>query len=142
MVTRLLFIAALGAAIGCGAAEPRPDAPKTTVGRPPPDEPPPSTANVRIEVIDDQPLARPRAETARPLKRDNSRITLDVRDARVVDVLRMLAEHGDFDLIVDDDIQGRVTLRLANVTVDEAFEVVLSTHGLGWESRSGVVLVD
>ncbi len=70
------------------------------------------------------------------------RIDLDVRDADVHDVLRLIAEVGRINLVVADGVKGRVTVKLRNVPWTDALAVVLRTHGLGQEREGGVLLVD
>src|SRR5277367_6104763 len=40
------------------------------------------------------------------------KITLDVRDMNIVDVIKFLAEKGDFNVIVWPSVEGRSTLLL------------------------------
>lgn len=70
------------------------------------------------------------------------KIDLDVRDADVHDVLRLIAEVGRVNLVVADGVSGRVTLKLRAVPWTDALAVVLRTHGLGSEREGGVLLVD
>ena len=44
--------------------------------------------------------------------------------------LRFLADLGEVNLVVGDDVKGSVTLQLHRVTWDEAFYAVLSQDGL------------
>lgn len=70
------------------------------------------------------------------------RIDLDVRDADVHDVLRLLAETGRVNLVVADAVRGRVTVKLRNVPWTAALEVVLRSHALGHERDGNILLVD
>lgn len=74
-------------------------------------------------------------------KAEGRRVTLDIIRADLHDVLRMLAEQGHLNLVVDDEVQGTVTLRLRNVPWKQALETVLSSHGLGREVRGNVMRV-
>lgn len=56
--------------------------------------------------------------------------------------LAFLAEAGDVNLVVGDDVKGEVTLQLHQVTWDEAFQTVLALDhllavqsGSTWEIR-------
>jgi type IV pilus assembly protein PilQ len=44
--------------------------------------------------------------------------------------LQLIAEEGDFDLVVSDAVQGTITLRLDDVTWEQALAVVLRMRGL------------
>jgi type II secretory pathway component HofQ len=58
------------------------------------------------------------------------RITLDFKDADIVNVLRMLSEIGGENIVVTDDVKGRMTVRLVDVPWDQAFDVVVQTNHL------------
>ena len=58
------------------------------------------------------------------------RITLDFKDADIVNVLRMLSEIGGENIVVTDDVKARTTLRLVDVPWDQALDVVLQTSRL------------
>jgi type IV pilus assembly protein PilQ len=44
--------------------------------------------------------------------------------------LQVLAEEGHFNLVVSDSVQGKITLRLRNVTWQQALDTVLRLKGL------------
>jgi type II secretory pathway component HofQ len=69
------------------------------------------------------------------------RVTLDVVKADVHSVLRLLAEVGRVNLVVADEVQGTVTLRLRDVPWTQALEVVLASRGLGQERLGNVLRV-
>ena len=58
------------------------------------------------------------------------RISLDFKDADVVNVLRFLSDIGGENLVITDDVKGRMTLRLVDVPWDQAFDVVLEMNRL------------
>jgi len=66
-------------------------------------------------------------------------VSLELQDADVHGVLRLLAEVGGFDVAVGEGVKGKVTLRLDRVAWDQALDVVLRTHGLQ-ARREGRVL--
>ena len=59
------------------------------------------------------------------------RVSLDFKDADIVNVLRLLSEIGGENVVITDDVRGRITLRLVDVPWDQAFNIVLATNGLG-----------
>jgi type II secretory pathway component HofQ len=73
--------------------------------------------------------------------RDSKRITLDVVRADLHDVLRLLAEKGGLNVVVADEVRGKVTLRLRDVPWRQALDTVLASHGLGQELRGNVLRV-
>jgi len=58
-------------------------------------------------------------------------ISLDVQDAEVRSVLRLLADTADMNLVVADSVKGKVTLKLTNVPWDAALRVVLASKAFG-----------
>jgi len=69
-------------------------------------------------------------------------ISIDVKDADVHNVLRLLADVGQINLVVSDSVSGRVTLKLKNVPWHQALDVVLKARGLGQERNGNVIQVD
>ena len=81
-------------------------------------------------------LGLARAGGATPADRP---VSLELQDADVHGVLRLLAEVGGFDVAVGEGVKGKVTLRLDRVAWDQALDVVLRTQGLQ-ARREGRVL--
>ena len=67
------------------------------------------------------------------------RISLDLQDADVLGVLRLLAEVGGVNVAATDDVKGKVTLHLTRVPWDQALALVLRLGRLE-ASREGDVL--
>ncbi len=55
---------------------------------------------------------------------------LDVKSADLRDVLRLLADSGKINIVVADDVTGRVTLRLKKVPWDQILCTVAAVHKL------------
>lgn len=68
--------------------------------------------------------AEPSAPSPRPL------VDLELQDADIHAALRFLADAGDVNLVVDDRVQGTITVRLRQVTWEDAFAAVLASKGL------------
>ena len=66
-------------------------------------------------------------------------VSLDLQDADVHGVLRLLAEVGGVDVAVGDEVKGKVTLRMSGVPWEQALGTVLRLHGLDVR-RDGRVL--
>lgn len=69
------------------------------------------------------------------------RITIDVKDADILNVLRLIAEVSGTNVIASDDVKGKVTIKLRNVPWDQALDVVLKVKGLGQDRRGGIIRV-
>lgn len=68
-------------------------------------------------------------------------VSLDLRDAEVLDVLRMLAEVGRVSVIATEDVDGTITIRLQDMPWEEALTVVTSSLHLAWQRQGDVVRV-
>lgn len=68
-------------------------------------------------------------------------ISLSLKDADLVEVLRSFAELGDFNLILQPGIRGTVTVELKDVPWDQALAQILKINGLGMEITGGKVRI-
>ena len=70
-----------------------------------------------------------------------ARVSIDFKDADVLDVMRLMAEVGDFQLVADPGLSCKLTLKLKEVPLQTAFDVVLRSCGLGSDEDGGIVRV-
>ena len=77
-----------------------------------------------------------------PQSSSQKKISLDFQNANLHDVLRILAIEGHFNFVVTDDVHGQVTLRLSEVTWQQALRVVLQAHGLVLRRQGSIVFVN
>src|SRR3990172_5154885 len=75
-----------------------------------------------------------------PGSTEETLIDIDVREADVQDVLRLLAEVGGFNLAADPGVSCKATLKLKQVPWPQVLELVFRTCGLEQE-RLGENLV-
>ncbi|MCC6758275.1 MAG: hypothetical protein IT395_01445, partial [Candidatus Omnitrophica bacterium] len=69
------------------------------------------------------------------------KITLDVRDMSVIDVLRFLALKGDFNLVTSSVVQGRATFYLKSVTIKDALNIAVLSNKLAFAIDNDIVNV-
>jgi type IV pilus assembly protein PilQ len=69
------------------------------------------------------------------------KIDLDMMDANISDVLRLLAEVSNLNVIASDDVVGQITLRLKGVPWDQAFDIILKSKDLDMVMEGNVVRV-
>jgi len=74
-------------------------------------------------------------------KRSDKTITLDVKTMDVVDVMKILADRGGLNISVSADIRARVTLFLKDIDLWDAFEVVIASADLAYESKGDIIYV-
>ena len=59
------------------------------------------------------------------------KISIDVREADLHNVFRMIANVSKLNIVSSDNVKGKVTVRLQNVPWDQALAVILQSKGLG-----------
>lgn len=69
------------------------------------------------------------------------RIDLDLKDADIHNILRLLADVGRVNIVTADDVSGNVTIRMRNVPWDQALDVVLQAKGLGMVRSGNLIRV-
>lgn len=69
------------------------------------------------------------------------RIDLDLKDADIHNILRLLADVGRVNIVTADDVSGNVTIRMRNVPWDQALDVVLQAKGLGMVRNGNLIRV-
>lgn len=70
-----------------------------------------------------------------------TKITLDVRDMSVLDVLRFLALKGDFNLVMASTVQGRATFYLKSVSIKDALDIAVLSNKLAYAIESDIVRI-
>ena len=66
----------------------------------------------------------------RPLA-PGDRISLDLKDADIRDVIRTFASLAKINVVIDPEVKGSVTVRLHDVRWEDALDVILRSNGLG-----------
>lgn len=93
------------------------------------------------EVITEETMASLMAAAGEQKEFTGKRIDLDMTDANISDILRLMAEVSDLNIIASDDVTGTISLRLKNVPWDQAFEIILKAKGLDKMVEGNVVRV-
>ena len=73
--------------------------------------------------------------------RSETRISIDFKDADVVDIVRLMSEVGNFQVVVDPGVACKLTLKLKEVPWDTALDVALRSCALGQDTENGIVRV-
>ncbi len=68
-------------------------------------------------------------------------ISLDFKDGDIQDIFRLFAEISGLNIIVQPGVSGRITLRLVEVPWDQALELILKTHKLGYAVEGNVIRI-
>ncbi len=78
-----------------------------------------------------------------PKKYVGRRISINVRDIPVVDVLNMIADTSGFNIIIDQKVSGLppITLSLTNVPWDQALDTIMKLSKLVAEKNANILIM-
>ena len=78
-----------------------------------------------------------------PKKYVGKRISLNVQNLPVIDILKMIAETSGFNIIIDQDVvkAAPLTLSLTNLPWDQILDTVLSLSKLTAKKKSNILMV-
>ena len=71
----------------------------------------------------------------------NDKITLSLRDSDVKQVLRMFADKAGMNIVFHSSVDGKVTLDLVNMPINDAFALVLQIAGLNYYTQNNTLIV-
>ena len=69
------------------------------------------------------------------------KISIDLQDADVEHVLRLIAEISGYNLILDDEITGKISLRLVDIPWDQALDLVLLQRNLAMVIKGNIMRI-
>ena len=68
-------------------------------------------------------------------------ISLNVKGEELYNVLRLIAEKAGLNIVINERVRGKVTLRLENVELFQALDALLEGTGFGYKEKDGIILV-
>lgn len=71
----------------------------------------------------------------------NNNITLSLRDSDVKQVLRMFADKAGMNVVFHSSVDGKVTLDLVNMPINDAFNLVLQVAGLNYYTQHNTLVI-
>ncbi len=69
------------------------------------------------------------------------RVSFEFKDIDIHNLLRIIAEISKKNIVVADDVAGKITVRLRNVPWDQALDLVLRSKSLGKEEFGNIIRV-
>ncbi len=69
------------------------------------------------------------------------KVSFEFKDIDLHNLLRIIAEISKKNIVVADDVSGKVTVRLRNVPWDQVLDLVLRSKGLGMEEMGNIIRV-
>src|SRR5262245_43559364 len=134
-------------------AEATPETPKAEAAKPDPMQPPttrgeaaapmPAPPQVAQAQVPPAPTAPPQpAPVIQPAPGGGPRlISLDFKDADVVNLLRILAAESGRNVVIGEDVKGKMSITLRNVPWDLALDTVLEAKSLVKIERDNVMRI-
>jgi type IV pilus assembly protein PilQ len=68
-------------------------------------------------------------------------ITLEFKDADVINLLRILSVESGRNIVAGDDVKGKLSVSLRNVTWEQALDTILEVKGLQKIDKGGVIRI-
>jgi len=69
------------------------------------------------------------------------KLSLDFKDADIKNILRLIAEVSDLNIIVADEVTGKITMRLVDIPWDQALEIILQSKNLDKRQVGNVIRI-
>lgn len=69
------------------------------------------------------------------------KVTFDFKDMDITNALKLISEMSNLNIIMADDVQGKLSMRLVDVPWDQALDIILSSQGLGKELDGNVMRI-
>jgi len=67
--------------------------------------------------------------------------SINFKDADLVDVIRLLSEQHELNLVLGEEVTGKITLRLKEVPLEKALDLILKANGYTWFIDDNILLV-
>jgi type IV pilus assembly protein PilQ len=130
------------------SAKPVAAATSTSTTKTPAPKPAPAASEITAKAADPAQVAQapaappaPPAMPTPPAANGSRLISLDFKDADVVNLLRILAAESTRNIVIGEDVKGKMSITLRNVPWDLALDTVLEAKGLVKVQRDGVLRI-
>ncbi|RME18074.1 MAG: type IV pilus secretin PilQ [Bdellovibrio sp.] len=68
-------------------------------------------------------------------------ISIQTKDADVRDVIQFIADFSGSNIVISDDVKGKISLKLRQIPWDQALVIVMKTKGLGYIRQGNVLRI-
>jgi len=77
-----------------------------------------------------------------PYKRiEPALVSINFKNADLVDIIRLLSEQHGLNLILGEEVKGSITLKLVEVPLEKALDLILKAYGYSWFIDDNILLV-
>lgn len=71
----------------------------------------------------------------------NEKLSLNLRDVSIRDVLNLIAQQGNFNIILDDSVDGTLSVDINNVDLNKALEYIFTVGQLSYTKDGNTLIV-
>ncbi len=97
---------------------------------------------VRLKPADMLAIAEANEEVVKDEKiYTGQKVTFNYKDIDIRNALKLIAEMSELNIIMSDDVEGVLTMRLVDVPWDQALDIILTAKGLGKEKNGNVLRI-
>jgi len=68
-------------------------------------------------------------------------ISVEVRKMPIEDVIRLITEQADVDVVMSPSVEGETTVKLTDVTLEEALRSILEVHGFDYVVGNNIIRI-
>jgi general secretion pathway protein D len=72
---------------------------------------------------------------------ESARVSMKFRDTPVKDILNSLAKQGGFNILIDNDVEGSLTVDVNNITINKALHYIFQMTDLSYTQDGRTLLV-
>jgi type IV pilus assembly protein PilQ len=104
-------------------------------------QPQPNREAVKAPVATPRPVRTAQTQPATPPPSTRPPVTLEFKDADIVSLLRVLAAEGGRNIVIGEDVKGKMSISLRNVPWELALQTILEARGLEAVQRDGILRI-
>ncbi|MCD6583300.1 MAG: secretin and TonB N-terminal domain-containing protein, partial [Candidatus Omnitrophica bacterium] len=67
--------------------------------------------------------------------------SLELKDVELADFFRVVAHNYHLNILVDEEVKGKITASLTNVTLEEALERIVEANHLALEKKGNIIII-
>ncbi|RKY42491.1 MAG: hypothetical protein DRP81_07595 [Candidatus Omnitrophota bacterium] len=67
--------------------------------------------------------------------------SLELKDVELADFFRVVAHNYHLNILVDEEVKGKITASLTNVTLEEALERIVEANHLTLEKKGNIIII-
>ncbi len=67
--------------------------------------------------------------------------SLELKDVELADFFRVIAHNYHLNILVDEEVKGKITASLTNVTLEEALKRIVEANHLALEKKGNIIII-